>query len=105
MTDIPEDIMREARGIVQSACGCAPGRRRSNGTSHHDSCNDQVLVVARALLAAEKRGAERERERAAGKADAVRQRLEAGRKRPLSQIDEHVASVADGIAAAIRKEG
>jgi hypothetical protein len=35
-------------------------------------------------------------------ADGVRQRLEAGRKRALSQIDEHVAGIADNIAKAIR---
>lgn len=94
MTDVPEDIMREAEAFV----GDLPGIPRPNRPF-------VVSSLARALLAAEKRGAERERERAASKADVVRQRLEAGRKRPLSQIDEHVAYVADGIAAAIRKEG
>jgi len=54
-----------------------------------------VEPVARAILA--------ERERGIAAAEAVRKRLESGRNgKPLNQIDEHVAGVADNIAATIR---
>lgn len=60
-------------------------------------------AVARALLAAEKRGAERERERAAGKADKVA--FDAHALEQATEYGRGAHSEAVEIAAAIRKEG
>lgn len=59
--------------------------------------------LSAALAAAEQRGRESERERCAKLCDAVRIRMMAGRKRPLPQIEEYGAGIADNIAADIRK--
>lgn len=51
----PEDISQDAwdysAAVEHVYCGCAPGRSRTNGTSHHDSCWKKVEAHARALLA------------------------------------------------------
>lgn len=100
----PEDISQEAWSIAskvgQADCGCAPGRRRVNGTSHANDCWERVEAIARAILSAEKRGEEREREACAeAGADACEQfvRYKIG----SAWSDE----AGNAVEAAIRKRG
>jgi hypothetical protein len=60
---VDEPHMQKARELAWSACGCAPGRSRANGTSHSDGCNRQTEAIATALSEAYRSGVEAERER------------------------------------------
>lgn len=46
----------QAEYLVQTPCGCAPGRNRANGTSHSDECNRQTVLVATAISKARAEG-------------------------------------------------
>lgn len=46
----------QAEKLVQARCGCAPGRRRTNGSNHSNECNNQTAEVATALSQARAEG-------------------------------------------------
>jgi hypothetical protein len=104
VSDIPDDLLSIARKLTDDHCGCAPGRRRQNGTSHSDGCNAQTAEIARAIMA--------ERERCAAVADAANAHyasLQAGAKAgkdPAKARDfESMRIAAGGLASDIRKGG
>lgn len=94
--DIPQDVWDGASTLVHVFCGCAPGRRRANGTSHADVCWYQVQKVAEFALAAKAE----ERRQVIG----VVLSFERHHGEPGAVASNPYADVRE-IAAAIRKRG
>ena len=102
--DIPQDVWDYSAAVEHVYCGCAPGRPRSNGTSHHDSCRKKVEAHARAILAAKAE----ERESCALIVDAERERILSKQNGKDEQVDHNLRMIAvlfPDVAAAIRKRG
>lgn len=109
---ITQDFWDAASKIAEADCGCAPGRRRANGTSHSDSCWEHTQSIAVALMSSFSvgwnNGAKAEREACAAIVDAERERILSKQDGKDDGVDHNLRMIAvlfPDVAAAIRKRG